>query len=721
MAKNNAIKEFLHRIYQRMGTANLIMMGGVYLLVQALIVLAALSVGELRFNPGDIAPKTIVSDYDITYFDKSDLEKSIEFIQSSKPYYYHYMENHEAGFRERLSNVVNILRTPADADFLSLMNDEQILFSSTTLSYILQNRFLISQYFERFLTIYRIITSAYIIVDKLPNFNMMNYLVLLTGDSSKNINQDKIQPYPLDEDLLLYIVKQTFPRLNTDFQSSMAELLINIIYPTAYIDEQMRSQLIEQELKNSHSIRVIRRGEKLLVKGAIIDMNALSRIDAYNEYRQMHLFWQILINMILSTLLFFLLIYRYAAYEWECFRMRRNVALSLIFFLAANFLFYFAHLFKTEFLLPPFLMIFFGLLTITLPQLLLNNRVAIILLLSFTFFYVFYPSFSILTFLNLLTLTFSTIYTTKLMKSRKDFFIVGTILGVIEAVFTLLYTQTPEAEVWNIDFALSIVFAFGNGFTSAIVALGIMPLLENLLNIPTRFRLLELVNPATSPLLKRLKLEAAGTYIHSQTIGDMAEEASDKIGMDNSLLVKVGGYYHDIGKIENPDYFIENQMGRNIHDAIKPSISVSIIKSHVKIGIEIARQNGLPEEIVDYISQHHGTTTIAYFYHQALGIFGEENVNPEDYEYQGPIPQNKGTAIVQLADSVEAAVRAYFLNNERINTKIIQDIIDDIFANRMKQGQFNECDITLKEMQIVSHAFYKILSNVYHKRVDYKK
>ena len=247
-----------------------------------------------------------------------------------------------------------------------------------------------------------------------------------------------------------------------------------------------------------------------------------------------------------------------------------------------------------------------------------------------------------------------------------------------------------------------------------------MPLLENIFNIPTRFRLLELTNPTLSPLLNKLRTEAPGTYNHSLLLGDMCEAAAEKLGID-SLLAKGIAYYHDIGKAEISEYFIENQDGKNRHDELKTSISVSVIKSHTKLGVELARKYRLPEEIISGIREHHGTTAISYFYHQALGLLGDENVNISDYEYPGPKPQSKETAILMLADGIETTVRAYAQNNERFTTKIIEDIIEDVIQKRIAQGQFDECNITLRELKITADEFFKLLAGYHHKRIEYKK
>jgi hypothetical protein len=173
--------------------------------------------------------------------------------------------------------------------------------------------------------------------------------------------------------------------------------------------------------------------------------------------------------------------------------------------------------------------------------------------------------------------------------------------------------------------------------------------------------------------------------------------------------------------MNNPQYFIENQEQKNPHDEIKPMISVSIIKSHVREGVEIAHKYNLPEEIIDFIREHHGTTTISYFYHQAAGMYGDQNVNREDFTYPGPVPHNKFTAILQIIDTVEATVRSYVQNSERFSASNIQDIIEDSVTKRMNEGQFSSCELTLRDMDVIKQTLFKDLQSYYHRRIEYLK
>ena len=253
-----------------------------------------------------------------------------------------------------------------------------------------------------------------------------------------------------------------------------------------------------------------------------------------------------------------------------------------------------------------------------------------------------------------------------------------------------------------------------NGITSSILALGSLPYLESAFGITSTVRLLELSNPS-QPLLKRLLLEAPGTYHHSILVGNLAEAAAEAVNAD-PLLVRVGSYYHDIGKLKRPYFFIENQISReNPHDKIAPSLSTLIITSHVKDGLELAREHKLPPDIQGIIEQHHGTSLVAYFYQKALESDRPELVTEEEFRYDSVKPQSREAALVMLADSVEAAIRSLQKPTpgrlEGLTRKIIKEKLDD--------GQLEECDLTFKDLNKIASAFVRVLGGIFHSRIEY--
>jgi putative nucleotidyltransferase with HDIG domain len=223
---------------------------------------------------------------------------------------------------------------------------------------------------------------------------------------------------------------------------------------------------------------------------------------------------------------------------------------------------------------------------------------------------------------------------------------------------------------------------------------------------------LELSNP-NRPLLKRLLMEAPGTYHHSILVGNLAEAAAEAVHAD-ATLVRVGSMYHDIGKLKRPYFFIENQFTQdNPHDKIAPTLSSLIITSHVKDGLELAKENKLPQQIQDIIAQHHGDGLVSFFYHKALEE--RDDVPEEAFHYEGPKPQTKEAALVALADNVEAAVRSM----KQPTPGRVEGLVRKIIKDKLNDGQLNQCDLTFQDLDRIAMAFVRVLSGIFHSRVEY--
>ncbi|HHY37230.1 MAG TPA: HDIG domain-containing protein [Firmicutes bacterium] len=272
-----------------------------------------------------------------------------------------------------------------------------------------------------------------------------------------------------------------------------------------------------------------------------------------------------------------------------------------------------------------------------------------------------------------------------------------------------LFTLRPWQEV-SLGAALGII----NGVLAAILTIGLLPYLENSFNLTTAIKLLEISNP-NHPLLKRLLLEAPGTYHHSIMVGNLGEAAAEALGAD-ALLVRAGAYYHDVGKLKRPYFFIENQVLKdNPHDKISPNLSAQIIISHVKDGLDMAQKHRLPRVIQDIIAQHHGTCLTGFFYHRALEAAGDQQVAEEDYRYPGPKPQTREAAIVMLADTVEAAVRS--LTSPTPNR--LEGMVHKLIKERLHAGQLDECDLTFRDLNVIAQSFVQVLTGIFHTRIEY--
>ncbi|MCP4569966.1 MAG: HDIG domain-containing protein [FCB group bacterium] len=254
-----------------------------------------------------------------------------------------------------------------------------------------------------------------------------------------------------------------------------------------------------------------------------------------------------------------------------------------------------------------------------------------------------------------------------------------------------------------------------NGFVAPMLTIGILPMFESLFGFSTNITLLELAD-LNQPLLKRLSMEAPGTYHHSIVLGTLAEAAAKRIGA-NPLLARVGAYYHDIGKMEIPEYFVENQLGiKSKHESLNPTMSALVISSHVKKGRRLGEDAGLPDAVLNFIEEHHGTTRMSYFYNKAMEM-GMPAENEDEFRYPGPKPQTKETAIVMLADSTEAASRTLDNPTSARIRNLIQRLINDKFSS----GELTQCDLTLKDLNDIREAFVTILIGVFHQRIAYPK
>jgi hypothetical protein len=263
---------------------------------------------------------------------------------------------------------------------------------------------------------------------------------------------------------------------------------------------------------------------------------------------------------------------------------------------------------------------------------------------------------------------------------------------------------------------------------AAIAVVGTFQIVGNLFGILTVFQLLELANPSQA-LLRRLLLETPGTYHHSLMVGNLAERAAEAAGAD-PLLARVAAYYHDVGKLANPGAFIENQAGgANVHDELPPEVSAQILRAHTADGIDIAYRAKLPKPLIAFIPQHHGTARIGYFWakarEQAAAPFGgldtaagraaADQVDERRFRHSGPKPQSKEAAILMLADSVEASVRSLTSHDEPTIRAMVTRIIDE----RLDDGQFDECDLTLRDVERIREAFVAQLLGMYHQRIAY--
>jgi putative nucleotidyltransferase with HDIG domain len=305
------------------------------------------------------------------------------------------------------------------------------------------------------------------------------------------------------------------------------------------------------------------------------------------------------------------------------------------------------------------------------------------------------------------------IYTVVRVNSRTQLLRAGLFIALVAAIVTFAVSLIGGAS-FGIALAQGAL-GLGNGLLSLMLAMVLLPLLENAFNLLTPMKLLELSDPGR-PLLQKLLRKAPGTFSHSMQVGNLAENAAERIGAD-ALLARVGAYYHDIGKLEHPTYYIENQFsGVNPHQSLSPALSARVIKRHIRDGLEIGRAWDLPQEILDLIAQHHGTTRIEYFYRKALEeAVGGETVREEDFRYDYGKPRSKEAGILMIADSVEATVKAL----QKPTPKRIEDVVSDTIKHKLDDGQFDECQLTMREIRQVGEAIREALIGFLGPRIEY--
>ncbi|WP_017414420.1 HD family phosphohydrolase [Clostridium tunisiense] len=350
-----------------------------------------------------------------------------------------------------------------------------------------------------------------------------------------------------------------------------------------------------------------------------------------------------------------------------------------------------------------------------LLSVLIEDKVSIVISTLNVIFIAFLGKFSIdITLIALINVITVPIILKK-VQQRNDIIYSALFMAIVNIVFTAIIGYFLSSNM--LDIAKKSLTTGISALVSGILAIGILPFLENIFDLVTNIKLLELSNP-NHPLMKRLLLEAPGTYHHSVLVANLAEMAAESIGA-NAVLARVSAYYHDVGKLERPYYFKENQVGiDNPHDKIEPALSSSIILSHVVDGVRLGKKYGLPQAIVDIVGQHHGDSLVKYFYiTMKNNSENPEEVREEDYKYKGPAPTTREGAIVMLADSVEAAVRSI----QGPTKEKIETMVDNIIKGRLEENQLSNSELTFRDIKNIREAFLKVLSGIYHERIEYPK
>jgi len=536
-----------------------------------------------------------------------------------------------------------------------------------------------------------------------------NEIYLLKGNEAVQLNFTEI--YSLQD-----VEREIDSTLNTNelltFKDVFYELFLTLTLPNVSYDEVLSKKALNDELsKVSHTRGTINEGNLIIAKGELVDADNFKVLKSLkNEYQSeiwssknqyFILFgYAILVALVLMMLLLFLKKYRPLVFE-------NNTKVTFIFFNILLMVFITTLVIKYNdnyvfvvplCILPLIIKTFFD------ARLGLFVHVLTVLILGFVV-----PNSFEYIFLQIIA-GIITILTVSELYKRANLFISVSQITLIYVIGYLAFHIIHEGNLENI-----IWLTLGLFLLNGMITLFVQPLIyiyEKIFGLVSDVSLLEL-SDTNSKLLKELSNKAPGTFHHSLQVSNLAEAAANEVGA-NAMLVRVGALYHDIGKMLNPTYFIENQITNvNPHDELSPKDSAKIIIDHVIGGIEIARKNGLPDRVIDFIRCHHGTTLVYYFFKKQQEL--DNDTNEEDFKYPGPIPFSKETAILMMADSVEAASKS--LKNPTF--LIINEFVDKIIAGQMAANQFLNADITFKEIESIKKIFKQKLTNIYHLRVEY--
>ncbi|MBR6723534.1 HDIG domain-containing protein [bacterium] len=497
--------------------------------------------------------------------------------------------------------------------------------------------------------------------------------------------------------------------------SVITALLEQVIVPNLVIDDSATeiAKINAQESVKPYKV-TFQKGEKILFEGEPV--TRLKR-DALREagYNLYELNWQGILSVYTLVLLVTLIFLAYLKFFEKTYLEPRFLSLSGILVALTCLTAVLLPTGSSPYGLPiPAVIIVTAIFLSPRIAFLLSTSLLIVLTVGMQYNAQFMITFIILSLIGMITIS-------KIRYTRRfDLIKVGFYLGVagVLIMLSLYFIDKCLIDVSNVFIVRNCAYIFISGILNSILVLGASPLLENTFKIITPYGLAEL-GDHNQPLLKRLQMEAPGTYHHSLMVSTLCEAAAEAVGA-NPILARVGAFYHDIGKLKRPLFFVENQSYfsiENPHNKLNPRLSKMVITAHPKDGLEIARKNGLPNIICDFILQHHGEGIAKYFYNQAVQEEGAENVKEEHFRYTGPKPNSKETAILMIADAVESAVRAM----KGATADEIENIIDKIIVERLNDGQLADSPLTLNDLKLIAQAFSRILRGMQHNRIKYQE
>ena len=554
-------------------------------------------------------------------------------------------------------------------------------------------------------------------IDLNNNQNIENFLKdrksTLTVDEFKEIISKSDVSYILDiieqvrEIYKIGIVKNTdFKKIVEQKHLIMTEInqkfISDFIKPNLFLDELRTQRKIEDNIKSLRNREVkIYKGDIIVKKDQIIDSDAYEKMEKLNLVRSgdkvrkgigMFLTFGLLMNV------FYYLVKKYSKKTVESQAFYPSLMTIII-----------INLIHVLFLKDDLLLYLLPFATIPIILTILGDKLFALL---FTIMNMIILTRDDNWFLVVMAVVLVAIYKADKLTNRSEIVKLGIFLGMFQATLAFSYGLVNQLELSSI--IVMIVFSVMSGIFTGMTSLALLPYYENTFDILTDIKLVEL-SDFSHPLLKQLLMTAPGTFHHSIMVGALAESGAEAIGA-NATFARVSSYYHDIGKMKRPEFFVENQKGgENPHNKIKSSLSALIITSHTKDGYIMGKQHKLPKEVLNIILEHHGTTLVGYFYSKALEK--GEQVSEQDFRYSGPKPKTKESGIILMADTIEAAVRS----SDNKSREGIESLIRYLIKTKIEDGQLDNSDLSLGEIEKIIQAFLNTLQGMYHERIKYPK
>ncbi len=495
-----------------------------------------------------------------------------------------------------------------------------------------------------------------------------------------------------------------------DLASLAGAVITEYIEPNMFLDEET-TEANRQKMRDEVEPVIYKKGQNIVRSGEVVTENQIAMLNSLgmlaNQLPDVNLYVGVLLLLLLIILIMWAYLY---AFEPEMFSQPTRIALLCVIMVAS------VGLTMLLDILSPYLT--FTALGVMLVALLMKPRLALIANAVLGILIGIVASrnadlYSTAMYSAMLGAAVSGPFIVMLLRKRQqrgEILITGLIAGFLQMLTTFAICHITSVDMNSATECA--LWSGAGGLVSGIFCIGLQPVLESTFNLVTNAKLMELANP-NQPLLRRLMIEAPGTYHHSIIVANIAEAATAAVGA-NSLLARVGAYYHDIGKLKRPMYFSENQMHDNPHDRTDPRVSTAILTAHTADGVELGQKGRLPDPILQIIGQHHGDTMVVYFYDKAIKQGLE--ADPAQFRYEGPKPREKEAAIVMLADTVEAGARAM---RDSATKESMSELIHKLVRGKMEDGQLDDCMLTFRDIQRICDVFTTMIMGVYHERIEY--